>query len=116
VLVSTQTGKDNLGLLAGDGWLDDRLVRWEPAEGGGPGLTEWGSRWASAEEAADFAYAFGRSLEARFPGRTIDAPDERRRVLTEGGLTYRLERLGSEVRVRVAPAELDAQLERAAAP
>jgi hypothetical protein len=116
VLVSTRTGKDNLGLLAGDGWIQDRLVRWEPAEGDGPGFTEWLTRWTTDEEAADFTYALGRTLEARFPGRPIEAPDERRRVLSDGGRVYRFERDGSEVRVRVAPAELDARLEQATAP
>jgi hypothetical protein len=67
VLVSLLTGKDNLGLIAGDGWLADSLWRYEPA-GGGAGMTVWVSRWQSVEEAKDFAYSLERCLQARFPG------------------------------------------------
>ena len=34
-LVSALTGKDSLGLLAGEGWAGDRLYRWEAEDGSG---------------------------------------------------------------------------------
>jgi hypothetical protein len=115
-LVSVSTGKDNLGLLAGDGWAGDRLLRWETAAGpGGPGITEWITRWTTADEAADFAYAWGRTIEARFPGRALAPAEGERRMLAIGDLVYRLELRADTVRVRVAPAEWDARLENAAA-
>ena len=112
VLVSTLTGKDSLGLLAGDGWAGDRLYRWEPEKGPGEGGTEWITRWttsgtehvrSAAETAADFDYAFGRTLESRFPGRALEPHGDGVRTLTTLERVYRIERSGAEVRVRVAP-------------
>ncbi len=113
VLVSTLTGKDSLGLLAGEGWAGDRLYRWEPDQGSGEGATEWITRWttsgtelvrSAAQTAADFDYAFGRALEARFPGRALEARGDGVRTLTTGERVYRIERSAAEVRVRVGPA------------
>jgi hypothetical protein len=67
VLISTWTGKDNLGLLAGEGWRGDALFRWESAAPE-TGVTLWVTRWVSEDEARDFVYAYRRGLEARFPG------------------------------------------------
>ena len=66
-LVSAWTGKDNLGLMAGDGWAGDRVWRWEPA-GADParGRTQWVSRWRDEDGARDFVYAARRTLEGRY--------------------------------------------------
>lgn len=113
VLVSTRTGKDSLGLLAGEGWAGDRLYRWELEDGSGDGASEWITRWTtsgsdasrSAEQnAEDFDYAFGRTLEARFPGRSLEPRGPGVRTLNAGQRTYRIERRGAEVRVLAAPA------------
>lgn len=115
VLVSLLTGKDNLGLIAGDGWLGDSLDRFEPAGGGSPddGLTVWTSRWASGEDAKDFAYCLERCLQARFPGEAIlDAPAGR--VLARADRVYRLEVKGAEVLFSVATPRIDALMAPAA--
>jgi len=113
VLVSALTGKDNLGLMAGDGWVGDRLYRWE-AEGasgnGVEGLTEWVVRWESDAEAADFGYAFGRALEARFPGQALESPGDGRHSMALADRVFRVVRRGAEVRIRIAPTAWDARL------
>jgi len=120
VLVSTLTQKDSLGLLAGEGWAGDRLYRWEPddAAGGEVGITEWVTRWRStggdpvrpaADVAADFDYAYGRALEARFPGHSFAEPGEGVRTLVTPDRLYRIERSPptnqreAEVRILVQP-------------
>ena len=114
LLVSAGTGKDNLGLLAGDGWAGDDLWRFEPAEGGPQGgATVWRSRFSDAAEAAEFEDAYRRVLEAR-EGRAL-APVEGapgRSLLRAGGRVVRVDRDGREVRIRVAPDALDATLEK----
>lgn len=112
VLVALSTGKDNLGLLAADGWAGDRLVRWE--DGGGEGLTEWTTRWVRREAADDFLYAFARTLVARFPHAVPSAADGLAFVEADGRV-YRIERADREVRIRIAPAAWDARLEPARA-
>lgn len=112
-LVSWLTGKDNLGLLAGDGWAGDRLFRWE-VEGAGEGITEWRTLWRNLEAAEDFSYAMRRALTARFPespGREVARGSV---VVETGSRVFRLESKGSEVRLRIAPPALDARLERGA--
>jgi len=108
-LVSTLTGKDSLGLLAGEGWAGDRLYRWEPDGGSGEGGTEWITRWTAAQAARDFDYAMGRTLEARFPGWTLEPRGAGVRRLTAGERAYSIERSGAEVRVRVVPVAWDAR-------
>jgi hypothetical protein len=108
VLVSNTTGKDNLGLQAGDGWVADRLHRWEftAGEQRGSGVTEWITHWSNVEEAADFEYSMGRSILSRFPGRSlVDAGEGRRWVAADGKL-YDLRHEGTEVRLIVTPDEL----------
>jgi hypothetical protein len=130
VLVSTLTEKDSLGLLAGEGWAGDRLYRWEPddAAGGKRGITEWVTRWRptgsdperpATDVAADFDYAFGRALEARFPGHSFAELGEGVRTMVTPDRLFRIERSPStgsggspatssgqaEVRVRVQPLE-----------
>lgn len=114
VLVASLTGKDSLGLLAGEGWAGDRLYRWEPAAGGSPadGVTQWITRWTSvggvggkapAQAAADFDYALGRAIEARHAGTAFAELEEGARTLVAGRSLYRIERHGSEVRLLVRP-------------
>jgi hypothetical protein len=100
VLVSLQTGKDNLGLMAGDGWQADRVRRWEGGEASG--VTDWHSRWSSERDAEEFAYAIGRSLAARFPEAATAQPAEGLATVEAAGRLFRIERSGREVRVEVA--------------
>lgn len=114
-LVSVTTGKDNLGLLAGDGWRGDALWRFEPDPGtAGPaarGVTLWISRWVSATEAEDFAYGMGRVLQARFPDRPIEAAGPGRKVVRTGDRVFRLDVSGETVTVRSAAPREDGILE-----
>lgn len=107
-LVSVLTGKDNLGLIAGDGWVADALWRFE---GGGSSATIWVTRWLTDEDAKDFAYSIERSFTSRFP---LDAPEDDAvrggRVLRRADRTYRIQKSGFEVVVTVAPAAIDAKL------
>jgi hypothetical protein len=110
VLVSVMSGKDNLGLMAGDGWAGDRLYRWEPPQGGGEssGVTRWVTRWLSEEDAADFAYAIWRTLQERFPGRQPSELESGGKSLIGGGRSFLFERQGKEARLTIAPlANLD---------
>jgi hypothetical protein len=111
VLVSSLTGKDNLGMMAGDGWSGDALFRFEPegALAGGDGQTVWITRWISAEEAADFEYGIERSLSARFPGAALTPARPGERKMLGGQRVYRLARNGQEVTLRIASAAADAQ-------
>jgi len=102
VLVSALTGKDSLGLVAGEGWAGDRLDRWEAADGEG-GVTEWTSHWTTSAIATDFDYAYGRALEARFPGRAFSNVGDGVRTLIAGGRLFRIERRESSVRVLIQP-------------
>jgi len=107
VLVSVLTGKDNLALLAGDGWAGDRLYRWE---GDGPdktGVTLWVSRWTEDQGAKDFDYAIMRTLEGRFPDRPPITLEGGERVIQTSTHLYRLTRDGREVRFQVSAREFD---------
>jgi hypothetical protein len=106
VLVSHRTGKDNLGLVAGDGWSGDRVLRWEDARG--DGITEWQTRWTSTHAAEDFSYAIGRTLAARFPEATVERPAPGRLVLASGGRVHALEHSGTTVVLRSDPARTPA--------
>ena len=112
VLVSAGTGKDNLGLLAGDGWSWDTLLRFEPEQGTGPGATSWRTEWKDASEAAEFADAYRRVVDAR-EGSPMTAVEGTpgRWVLRAGGRVVRVTLQGTEVAVWVAPEALDAALE-----
>jgi hypothetical protein len=115
-LVSLATGKDNLALIAGDGWAGDRLWRFEPAPGGKApeenGETIWVSQWKTEGDAADFVYAMERCLLARFPGDSIvDDPQRGGRVLKRFDRVYRLEKEGAQVVVRVATPGIDATID-----
>jgi hypothetical protein len=107
VLVSVLTGKDNLGLQAGDGWTGDRLYRWEPAAGAEPqrGITRWLTRWKTAEDAADFDYALWRTLQARFPGIEPQESGEGGKTLSAGGRRFVIERTATEVSIHISPTE-----------
>lgn len=98
VLVSRVTGKDNLALQVGDGWVGDRLSRWEGA--GNAAATEWVTRWATPEDAADFVWGWGKMLNARFPKIPVrDVPGGS--MVSTPELSLRLERSTVEVRVLV---------------
>jgi len=98
VLVSALTGKDSLGLVAGEGWAGDRLDRWEGTDGA-DGVTEWTTRWTTAASAADFDYAYGRALEARFPGMAFAGVGDGVRTLIADDRLFRIERREASVRV-----------------
>lgn len=114
-LVSLLTGKDNLGLIAGDGWVGDALWRFDPsretnaAEAGG--ATIWVTQWMTEDDAKDFVYSLGRCLEARFPGEALEPdPQGIHRVLRRADRIYRIERDGLRVVTLVAPPGIDAKL------
>ena len=118
-LVSLLTGKDNLGLIAGDGWAADALWRFEPSPESttksGDGVTVWVTRWRADEEANDFSYALERCLQARFPGESLE--DDRLRggrVLSRVDRVYRIEKGGVQVVLRVVPSVIDAKMGPAA--
>jgi len=106
--VSLLTGKENLGMIAGDGWAGDALWRFEA---GGTGITLWETRWVTEDEAKDFAYAVERCLQSRFPGETILGTGDAPRSLARSDRVYRMERRGAAVTVRVAPPEWDRKLD-----
>lgn len=104
VLVSRGTGKDNLGLIAGDGWAGDLLARWEAGPDDPAAVTVWQTAWDSEQAAKDFAYAYRRVLEVRFRGDVPeDAADDAVSVVRDGR-RWSLAREGVRVRVEVAPA------------
>jgi hypothetical protein len=107
-LVSTQAGKDNLGLLAGEGWIGDRVHRWEKP-GETRGITDWETSWVSPEQAAEFEYSLGRVLTARFAQQPLSPKGEGLRELREGDRIFRLEHRGWRVRLLVIPATWDAE-------
>jgi len=107
-LVSKLTGKDNLALLAGEGWRDDRLFRWET--GSGDGATEWRTRWATPEDAADFDYAYRRAIGV-LCGTDPEAAGGTWRASCRGRVWVST-RAGDEMRVRIHPATWDPWLPR----
>jgi hypothetical protein len=114
-LVSLLTGKDNLGLIAGDGWVGDALWRFEPSPGSkadaDAGATIWMTRWNSEGDADDFAYAFERCLQARFPGEPLEAdPVRGGRALRRADRIYRIDKNGLQVTLSVAAPSIDAKM------
>ncbi|HEX4823428.1 MAG TPA: hypothetical protein VFV19_03885 [Candidatus Polarisedimenticolaceae bacterium] len=109
VLVSLLTGKDNLGLMAGDGWAGDALWRFE-APDGSDGLTIWSTRWISADEAKDFEYALERSLMGRFPGEEVHDAGPGVRILARPDRQYRIDTKDIDVTLTVAAPAIDAVL------
>jgi len=114
VLVSHLTGKDNLGLMAGDGWVADALWRFEPkgADPSRPGFTVWTTRWTSEDEAKDFLYALERCFQARFPSEAFHDLGDGARSLGRADRSYRIEIRGSEVSLRIAPPSIEALLQK----
>jgi len=106
--VSMLTGKDNLGMIAGDGWAGDALWRFE---GEGGGVTLWETRWVTEDEAKDFAYAVERCLQARFPGEAIAGTADEPRSLARSDRVYRTARHGASVSLRIATPEWDRKLD-----
>jgi hypothetical protein len=114
-LVSLLTGKDNLGLIAGDGWAADSLWRFEPgpesAAKTGEGVTVWVTRWTTDAEADDFSYSLERCLQARFPGEALEDDRQRGgRVLSRADRVYRIETSGLQVLLRVVPPAIDSKM------
>ena len=110
-LVSLETGKDNLGMIAGDGWVGDAVFRLEAPGKPEEGATVWTSVFATEEDAKDMEYALGRCLASRFPGETVIDGSDGGKSLARGEKVYRLRRSGGRVSFRVAPPALDAKLE-----
>jgi hypothetical protein len=113
-LVSLLTGKDNLGLITGDGWAADELWRFEPAPGSptkaGEAATIWLTRWRTDEDAADFVYGLERCLQARFPGEALEGDRKAGRLqLRRPDRVYRIERTGTQVTFRVVTHSIDAK-------
>ncbi len=113
-MVSLLTGKDNLGLIAADGWVADGLWRFEPSTSSkaGPddGATVWTTRWKTEEDSADFAYALERCLQARFPGENLvsDATPGTK-LLRRPDRVYRIDRAGVGVVFQVVTPSNDAK-------
>jgi hypothetical protein len=112
-LVSLLTGKDNLGLITGDGWAGDALWRFEPAPGTptkpSEGATIWLTRWVNDGDAADFVYGLERCLQARFPGEVLEGDRERGLLLRRSDRVYRIERTGVQVSFRVQTPVVDSK-------
>ncbi len=114
-LVAALTGKDNLGLIAGDGWAGDALWRFESGSASGhegePGATFWVTNWKSEEDAKDFVYSLERCLQARFPGETMTDDAERgRKILRRPDRVYRLAKTGFQVSLGVATPAIDLEM------
>ncbi len=103
VLISRGTGKDNLALMAGDGWAGDELVRWEDPDDTGAAITVWSTAWASIEDARDFSYAYRRLLSTRFPGAVADDADDDDLRVVHDGRVWTVRRDGDVVRVTIGP-------------
>ena len=105
LVISELTGKDNLGLEAGDGWMSDALFRYEaaaPADPGNTGLSVWITAWRSPQQAAKFESFYRRGLKEQFGvdlphGDRIPLPNDR--ILT-------IRTTGNKVQIQVGPASL----------
>ena len=106
VLIAELSGKDNLGLIAAEGWRCDELVRWElPGDPAG-GITTWDTYWADAQAAKDFVYGYRRGLERRFGGKGEKGPDGALKWRQQGR-EYSVTPAGEQVRVLIRPAAAD---------
>ncbi|HEX6853388.1 MAG TPA: hypothetical protein VF139_18470 [Candidatus Polarisedimenticolaceae bacterium] len=110
-VISTLTGKDNLGLLAGDGWAGDVLVRHEPDAGNGDGYTLWVVRAVDEPKATDFAYGVLRGFEERYAGLKWEG-DAASKSLRSADRIVRFRRNGTVIRIRIASPTVDAALEK----
>ena len=104
VLISRGTGKDNLALMAGDGWAGDELVRWEDPDDARAAVTVWSTAWVRDEDAKDFAYSYRRLLATRFPGAVPDDVNEDDLRVVREGRVWTVRRDGDIVRVTIGPA------------
>lgn len=106
-LVSSLAGKDDVALVAGDGWTGDTLWRWEPAgrdaAAASAGVTVWSTRWASRADAEEFAYAWRRCVEARLPGAEFAAAGDGALEVEAGDRRYRWWLDAERVSITVAP-------------
>jgi hypothetical protein len=110
-LIATLTGKDNLGLLAGDGWAGDTLARFEPSSGPGEGYTEWVVRTADDAKASDLVYGVLRGFEERYAGRRWEGEGAVRTLRTNDRM-IRFRRTGTVIALRIASLAVDAVLEK----
>ena len=104
VLIGRGTGKDNLALIAGDGWAGDELLRWEDPDSADNAVTVWSTAWTSVEAADDFAYAYRRLLETRFRGSVTEGSDASVLRVEHDGRVWTVRCDGDIVRVTVGPA------------
>lgn len=102
-LVSGATGKDDLGLVAGEGWLGDALLRWESPSDPSDAATFWVTRWESDEAAREFAYAYGRVLRARFGAEALVGVLGEAVRAADAGREWRVIPAGRDVVVAAAP-------------
>ncbi len=106
VLIAELSGKDNLGLIAADGWRCDELTRWELPGSPENGITTWDTYWRDAQAAEDFIYGYRRGLERRFGGKGEKGPDGALKWVHDGR-EYSLTPAGDQVRVMIRPAPAD---------
>jgi hypothetical protein len=109
--ISTLTGKDNLGLLAGDGWAGDALLRHEPISGTGEGYTLWVVRTIDEAKADDFVYGLLRGFEERHAGRRWEG-EAASKTLRTSDRVIRFRRAGTVIELRIASPGVDAVLEK----
>jgi len=105
LVISEQTGKDNLGLQAGDGWMADGLFRYEGAAPLDPettGVTVWVSVWRSPQHAAKFASFYRRGLTEG----TGDGQQERGRFSRRDDRVLTIRTTVNQVLIQVGPASL----------
>ena len=106
IVVSELTGKDNLGLQAGDGWLADTLLRYEPSDApvdpARNGVTQWIIRWQTPRQAGKFSAFYRRGLEKRHGDRW----SENGRFTLPGDRFLTIRTTESAVLIQVGPASL----------
>jgi len=110
VLFSRLTGKDNLALQVGDGWLGDRLHRWE-SEGGA--VTEWLTLWESDEDVEDYLYGLGKGLPVLYPGSKFERTPTGGMLLETSDKVVRVDRDGQRVRLEILSGEYAEAVRRA---
>jgi len=108
VLFTAMTDKENLALLAAQGWAGDRLERYEMPGKPEQGVTRWVSRFKSPQNATDFEYAVTRTLQTRFPAAEVEASPGGHKVVRHAGRVYRLIAQPRQLSLRIAPESIDA--------
>jgi len=103
-LLASWIGIDSLATDAAAGWVDGRLLRWEPAgaDGTSDGQTVWQTVWSSAAQAEQFASAYTRAVQKRYPQVTIGAEEPDWRVFKSKFRWIRLQQRGNGVEIVVS--------------